>query len=278
MVFEQHIPFFDLHYDNEKTTVGDIEQGKRFFSDNDNSLKVFQVNICNISKNFNELLVLLKALDSEIDCIVLTETGTNTYPKLDLFGIDGYNMHYPKSHYRQNDGVVVYVKSELAGPSEEVVITDSNCLTFSITKNKKVFSCTAIYRSPNGRYENFITALRGVLDRISKPNTIRLLLGDININILNEEDNKASEYLNLLSEKGFHSYCDKPTGNNNNCLDHVFVSPYLGDQGGSFIVKSRITDHYPILTTFCLSKKTKLNLQTKSLSRLRTSKKKKKKK
>lgn len=150
-MFEQHIPFFDLHYDNEKTIVGDIEQGKRFFADNDNSLKVFQVNICSISKNFNELLVLLKALDSEIDCIVLTETRTNTYPKLDLFGIDGYNMHYSKSHYRQNDGVVVYVKSELAGPSQEVVITDSNFITFSITKNKKVFSCTAIYRSPNGR-------------------------------------------------------------------------------------------------------------------------------
>lgn len=89
MVFEQHIPFLDIHYDDKKTTVGDIEQGKRFFSANDNSLKVFQVNVCSISKNFNELLVLLEALDSEIDCIVLTETRTNTYPKLDLFGIDG---------------------------------------------------------------------------------------------------------------------------------------------------------------------------------------------
>lgn len=95
--------------------------------------------------------------------------------------------------------------------------------------------------------ENFITALPGVLDRISKPNTIRLLLGDININILNEEDNKASEYLNLLSEKGFHSYCDKPT-RNNNCLDHVFVSPYLGDEGGSFIVKE--SDYRSLSNTY----------------------------
>lgn len=40
MMVEQHIPFFDLDHDDVKASVGDLEQGKKFVSDN-SSLKIF---------------------------------------------------------------------------------------------------------------------------------------------------------------------------------------------------------------------------------------------
>lgn len=245
----EHIPLFEMTYEGDEAEVGDLESCKAFIQDI-NSFNVFHVNICSIKKNFDQLLILLKSLNYKLDCLVLTEARlTSPCLNLNMFQIEGYKMYSSGSHYRQNDGVVLYVRDTLPCTCKEMIITDSNCLTFSVTKSKKEFICAAFYRSPNGRFENFISSLPRILENIKKPNAINLILGDLNINILNNQDMKVNEYLNLLSEKGFTSYCDKPT-RGDNCLDHLFVHPNIGNEGKAFVLQTNISDHDAVLFKF----------------------------
>lgn len=246
--YDEHIPLFDFCEDIAETGIGDIEACKYFLTSEfgDQQFTVFQINVCSIKKNFDQVSLLLSALNTECDCIILTEARISPLFNKNLYQIDNYDMYHTSNHYRQNDGVVAYLKRELASSSKEFTVTDSNCLLFNFTKSNRNFSCLAIYRSPNGILENFMRGLPLILDSINRPNSFKILLGDININILNDSDNVANDYLNLMAEKGFTSYCNKPT-RLNNCLDHLFINPYVGDQGKTFILGSAITDHDAVL-------------------------------
>ena len=74
----------------------------------DDNLKLINLNIRSINKNFDELLILLDSFQTKYDIIVLTECWLNeTYnPKK----LAGYNNFETKINRNQNDGVVAYIK------------------------------------------------------------------------------------------------------------------------------------------------------------------------
>lgn len=74
-----------------------------------------------------------------------------------------------------------------------------------------------------------------------------MLIGDINIDLLNNE-NTVEEYKNSLVENGFLSAVNDITRpESKTCIDHIFIkSKNPTDQLHSFIFQSKITDHYPI--------------------------------
>lgn len=87
------------------------------------------------------------------------------------------------------------------------------------------------------------------LDEIKKPNSVNILLGDININALDENNSQTEEYFSLFTNRGFLSYCNVPT-RGPNCLHYIIiVNPFLGELGKVFVLQSRITDHNPVLFT-----------------------------
>lgn len=75
------------------------------------SFKLFHNNIRSIDHNFDELLVLLRGIDFEFDCIVLTESFKIW--NIDLYRIPGYNIIYNEGSLNKNDGVVVLIKCSL---------------------------------------------------------------------------------------------------------------------------------------------------------------------
>lgn len=265
MSSNDHIPLFEMDYEGDEAEVGDLVSCK-YFVENINSFVVFHINICSIKKNFDELMIILKSLNFKCDCIVLSEARlTSPFLNLDLYQIEGFTMYYSKLHYRQNDGIVAYVRDSLSpSPCKEMRMTDSQCVTFSATKCNKKFVFCAIYRSPNGRFENFIRGLPRILDAIKNPNAINLLLGDININLLNSHT--SGDYLNLMSEKGFTSYCDKPT-RGENCLDHMFVFPNVGSEGKVLILDTKLTDHSAVLFKYNLTRDNEHTERVKTFSK-----------
>lgn len=73
-----------------------------------------------------------------------------------------------------------------------------------------------------------------------------IIMGDLNIDILNEDDNNIVEYLNCLSLYGFQSFINHPTRVNNissTCIDHLFIKSKLGNIS-SGIYMSDISDHF----------------------------------
>nr|CAH7724562.1 unnamed protein product [Callosobruchus chinensis] len=65
-----------------------------------------------ISKNLDELLILLRCLEANFHCILY-----NTK----LYSIPGYNLIYNRGGTNKNNGVIIYVKSNLQYSYEGVV-------------------------------------------------------------------------------------------------------------------------------------------------------------
>lgn len=100
------------------------------------------------------------------------------------------------------------------------------CLELKFLVDKKLFSCIAIYRSPSGGIERFIEQLEQVLEG-ERDSDLKILTGDININIRNLNNNQVDDYLNLLSINGYLFQHNKITRvgriTEGTCLDHNMI-------------------------------------------------------
>lgn len=88
---------------------------------------------------------------------------------------------------------------------------------------------------------------------MSCKNEIEIITGDININILNNNDRSWFNYLNMLCEHGFLSCVNTPT-REEAWLDHLFLKcPSLSTYDVTSMVSySKITDHSPTVLLFNL--------------------------
>lgn len=217
--------------------------------DSRNKLKIFHVNIRSVNKNFDELLVFLTRISTEVDIVILTECWLNKVVNVPV--LHGYNSHRSTAQ-NQNDGVIVYVRFGL--PCEVIAncfLCDASCLVLTYKNDTAI---VAVYRSPSIKNaENFLLSLSNLLVPLSKYRNTAIL-GDININILNNNNDSNSEtYLNVLASHGLlpgHLFVT----HDNSCLDHVILRT---DRNVVTLVSdSKFTDHAPILTCIDQSKPT----------------------
>ncbi|KAL3287608.1 hypothetical protein HHI36_002078, partial [Cryptolaemus montrouzieri] len=79
----------------------------------------------------------------------------------------------------------------------------------------------------------------------------QLLMGDININILDETTDYVQYYLNTMNELGFNSHINAYTRvdkNSQTCIDHIFPkSKKKNDDIHSTVLEVHLTDHYTIV-------------------------------
>lgn len=248
------------HLDDFAVTEADFVDFDSYNLSKQSDFSVFHINVRSINKNFDELLILLESLKDKFDIIILTETWK--IHCLDNYKIINYNMFYSEGNFNQNDGVLVFVRADIR--VEMVSKSKLHENTFLIL-NLSVFDLTcqliAVYRLPSTDVGIFLSDLRDILTQRSKE-SLCIFTGDINLDLLNKNDLLVNEYLNIMAENGFLSYINKTTRATNtseSCLDHIFIcSPAVGKiKLESFILKSDITDHYPIiLKSYFLTKHT----------------------
>ena len=102
-----------------------------------------------------------------------------------------------------------------------------------------------IYRSPTKNVVPFINDLKNELESID-PNGLYYILGDMNIDLLNQDDRNVIEYCNILSSLGFDNMVTDVTRAHDtsmSCIDHIITrsSDILLYPG---VIKTSITDHY----------------------------------
>lgn len=205
-----------------------------------NNLKIIHQNIRSINKNFEGFLINLKLINIEFDIMILTECWIkNSYtPK----NIEGYYCINTSYNTKQNDGIVVYIKNNLKTTTKEIKINDANCLHIQATS---VFDILAIYRSPSApNITNFLTSLETVLHKLKHCSNL-FLIGDTNINILENGHPQRDDYLNAISYYGLVSYINQPTRVTEetlSCIDHVIGR--TKQSINTIIYESTVTDHY----------------------------------
>lgn len=221
-------------------------------------LNILHLNIRSVSRNFDNLLVLIECFKlSYCDVIVLSECFRISSGS--QFCIPGFDTFYNGADYNRNDGVMILVRSSLTVvnmfhtklPTCQATVSRICLIIGGIT-----FGITAVYRPPPIAIRDFVEDLHSFLGA-NISHQIEIFTGDVNINILNRCDNYVNEYLCAMAQLGYVPYINSPTRlESGSCLDHMFVCQKLGsvDCGmGAYILNTHITDHAPIMLNIKLN-------------------------
>jgi hypothetical protein len=221
----------------------DVENCKQYLSSFTEKLTILTQNIRSIFKNFDNLSTLLHRLDICCDVIVLTECWLKNSNNLPF--MPGYNMSSSKINYNQNDGIVVYVRSNLNVCIEEISISECNAMLIKVDSDIAIL---ALYRPPSFKNTNIFTdSLNDALQKLSSFKNL-ILVGDININIHPDNNDRAQDYLNICSFHGLLPAHTLPTHQSGSCLDHFMLKSSFPSI--TLVTNSTITDHSAVLLTF----------------------------
>lgn len=201
----------------------DISEYNEICKKRSNSFMLFHNNIRSISKNIDHLDVVLSHVNTDFDCLVLTETRNDF--DLNLFHKSGYNMIFNFANLNKCDGTVVYLKQSFSHTYKIIEIYQTKAIELNIQKENKTIKITALYRSPSTDSKEFIGELERYLNDSSDNSDVHIIVGDINIDILRDET-ITDEYFNVLSEFNFTSTINEYTRIQNNtktCIDHIFI-------------------------------------------------------
>ena len=100
-----------------------------------------------------------------------------------------------------------------------------------------------------------------------KSNKPIYLLGDFNLNVLEYDTNtKVKGFLNLLFQNSFIPVINKPTRvtrNTATAIDHIITNSFISSDFHTGIIKSDISDHFPI---FIICKTRNINIYNEDIT------------
>lgn len=213
---------------------------------------IVHFNIRSLQKHYDELNIFLLEAgnNNSIGCIVLSETWNIT--NLDRFNIPGYNMFYNNATFNKSDGVVMYIRSDINAEVSNIYLSQTTLLKADLKINGYKATITGIYRSNQTDVNLFTNEIDQYLKTINSE--ISVVIGDLNINILNLNNQSALTYINTMEKNGYNSIINEATRvteDTATCIDHVFLNnKKLNSKEISFIpmiIRNTITDHYPLL-------------------------------
>jgi hypothetical protein len=223
------------------------------------TLKIVHQNIRSARKNFDNFLShIIKNID-EIDVIVLTEIYI--YQKeLKFYNIEGFHLFAKPREFNRGGGIIIYVKNDLKINEINIELLSTESLILNLNNCVNI---VALYRPPSNCKKTFLDELKNkILKNKELNNTI--IIGDININILDNDDRDCEKYVDILAKSGFECNINLPTREEVNkegvlsstCIDHIYSKVNANCAiDKSFIITHKITDHYMIVACVLLPKK-----------------------
>ena len=241
----------DIIQDEIKPILIDTDNCLNIKTEN-KQISILHLNIRSIKKNFNEFLAFIESYGLVYcDVIILGEAWNVENPK--YFNIPGYQTHYNESKINKNDGVFIYVRSNLNADVKHIKLINTNLTIskISFTVDRVTYGINALYRSPSNNFELFLEDLESFFMGGLSAQT-EVFIGDINVD-LKKESRLSLDYSTLLNHHGFVSHMNQTTRENNishSCIDHIFLRCKLKKSSykyQSYIIHANITDHYPIM-------------------------------
>ena len=216
------------------------------------SLAMLYINIRSLNKNFDKLYEMLVNMESKPDIIALSETWiTNNRP--DEYDIPGFEFLHTKSP-TNNGGVAFFISQQYnAQVTNEYNLNTDDCEDLWINvdmKTKGSVVVGVIYRHPNHSFNIFEEKLTATINKLNAKNKKYIFGGDININLLLEND-KTMDYTNNHLSIGCNQFINSPTRfspdlKSKSLLDHIY-SNFENDRLETKILAEDISDHLPIL-------------------------------
>ena len=129
---------------------------------------------------------------------------------------------------------------------------DKEILTIEITsKESKNMSISCCYRPPKGITENVTAYLASIFQGVQNEKKKIFIIGNFNLNCLNEGNN-IRHFYHKVFELGFILLIGKPTRvckNSATIIDNILTNCVFDNTLKIAIIKSDISDHFPIIFT-----------------------------
>ena len=198
-----------------------------------------------MKKNVENFKEFLKNFSVSFSAICLSETWCESQDESQNsnYILSGYNFFYQYRQYRKGGGV--------CDLSINCDSTESLCLEIRNEKSKNII-LNLTYRPPNGDVKEFEKRLNKVpsANDILKKEVI--MAGDFNMNLLDFEQNKkVQNFFNIMFGHCMMPVINKLTRVTKNtaiAIDHVFVNSVTTTKFKTGMIKSDISDHFPIFS------------------------------
>lgn len=213
-------------------------------------ISILHINIRSIRKHWDQLCVYLSR-NVVTDVIVLTEVNVDA-TRQTCYDLDGYQKYALCRENRRGGGVFIYVKDAWICSRIDVNFQNAEVIALSINKREETYILCGIYRPPSKDTNMFLKELSPFLQQHMNEKQL-LLVGDLNIDILQEARSAVADYLNLLAEYGLMNVINAYTREEHlgcritkTCIDHIVLR--LAKQSyRSGVVNLKLADHYFIV-------------------------------
>ena len=193
---------------------------------NPNNLILGHVNVNSLKLKFDYFAILLRK--GLLDVLCITETKLDeTYSNV-VYSCDNYRCHR-EDKSSTSGGMMILVRSDIPHTRvKDYEIVETSChienivLHFRLKKSKFYLSC--IYKNPKVPDEIFVSLLDKSYGQMCSSGAESVLLGDLNINMLNK-NNVIQNY--ICDVYGLKNIIKSPTCNksqNGSLIDPVLVS------------------------------------------------------
>lgn len=219
------------------------------FTGKTNGLKMLHINARSLKKNFSDLLILLKTINSDFDVIAISETWFNIETNENYFNINNYSLFHTFREHKQGGGVALYVKS-CYSPSK--IHTHSVCcrdiceiITVEVCLDGKKVILSSIYRPPNCSVKDFLVELNILLENCKQH--IWYIMGDFNID-LKSDDHASALFLDDMYSHSFRPLINIPTRRgtySETLIDNIFTNEIINTIHCGTIITD-LSDHLPI--------------------------------
>ena len=233
----------------------DVSEFKSYCNEHrfDNSyLKIISYNIRRHFVHIEDFKSLLSTVNFAPEIIILVETWLTNSDQDSAF-IDGYSCkHIVRPGV--SGGASMYYKCHL-----NVTVLDDLCVcnnfieinSIKLKTNRRTIYILGIYRPHSGSVEGFIDQLGIILNKIPNVSCKNvILLGDMNINLLNTSTNHVRCLIDFMQSMYFVPTIKCATRydvfhDSSSLLDHIWLN-CSNMELNCGVILTDLTDHYPI--------------------------------
>ena len=221
-----------------------------------NSFSVLHLNIGSINENFEVFTEFYSKLNHIFSVICFSETWASkeNINKNSTFQLKNYNVIHQVRNLRKGGGLCIFIHESFCYKLRKDLSLNSEAnesLSIEIS-NKKASNLifNAIYRPPTGDIKVFEQFCK---DIFSKNQNMKHMMfaGDFNMNVLDYEYNgKVQSFFDFMYQRNLMPTINKPTRvekNSATTIDHIITDYVLTCDFKTVILKTDLTDHFPIV-------------------------------
>ena len=187
-----------------------------------NNLKILHLNVNGLRNKLHEVTAIL--CKHSPDILAITESRLDQSIPDGQIVLDGYNFLRSDRLTSNGGGLVIYFKLEFSFSVLVSKLSDCESVHCSIAlSRRKSLKFVVVYRPPSGNLNRFIQSLDSFLSQLDPTNSF-LMIGDMNIDLLDVSNNHVLEYSNILKSHSCTQILSEPTREGktrSSLLDHI---------------------------------------------------------